>query len=337
MKQTLIGLALCALLAWGVWRQPPATAPIVQHREIFALGTLVQLSFAQSVPPQLMPAVEQALSRFETRWSVHGDGDLARLNQLIEQQGSAELPQSLRPGFVIAQQACRNSGGLFDPGIGALVRLWGFDDEDHFRSAPPAASAIDGLLKARGSLCTLELGPRITPPTPSTQFDFGASAKGRAVDEIVALLRARGVHDAIVNAGGDLKVIGSRPDRPWRIGIRHPRPDAGQEIIASLEVHDGEAVFSSGDYERFFIHENRRYHHILDPRTGLPTDLSQSATVLHRSAELADAAATALFVAGPDDAAQTMQDLGISHYLLIDAQGRQLISPAMAQRIETSE
>lgn len=333
MKQTLIGLALCALLAWGVWRQPDPRSGTIQHREIFALGTLVQLSFADPIRTEVISGAQQQLKQFETRWSVLGDGALAQLNRQLRDSPHAELPEALRAGFSFAQHACQISNGLFDPAMGQLVKLWGFDAEKNFRTSPPAPAALEAALNQRSSLCNASIGETIRLDRPGTQLNFGASAKGRAVDEVTAWLKDRGVKNAIINAGGDLKVLGRRPERPWRIGIRHPRPEAGQRVLASLEVADGEAVFSSGDYERYFIHDDRRYHHILDPRDGMPPVHSQSATVVHHSAELADAAATALFVAGPENAAATMADMGIQLYLLIDEQGQRIVSPAMAARL----
>ena len=334
MKQSLFALALLGLLAWGLWRAP-SPPPGIEHHEIFALGTLIQVSIADPAPPGLIARVTQALQDFEQQWSVNTTGELASLNLALAAQPAAPLPQRLREGFSQARRACRTSGGRFDPGIGALVALWGFDDESRFRDAPPQPDQIDALLHQGRSLCEATLNDQIRLPGPGAQFNFGASAKGRAVELIIALLRSEGIDNAIVNAGGDLKALGRRQDRPWRIGIRHPRPEqAGKEVLASLSLADGEALFSSGDYERYFEFEGRRYHHILDPRSGAPAMRSQSATVLHHDAEWADAAVTALFVAGPSDAQQVMQAMGIEHYLLVDADGRLHISPAMQERLD---
>lgn len=335
MKRTLIGFVLCAILAWGAWQQRAAQQEAsVTQRELFALGTLIQISIAGQPDPTVMPQIQAALTELERRWSVFGDGELAQLNQKLIKDTSAPLPAVLQPGFEAAQTLCQSSGGRFDPGVGELVQLWGFDDEDNFRDSPPPKTEIDAALAQRSSLCEAGLNQaNLQVPRTHARFDFGASAKGRAVDEVIALLRSLGIHNTIVNAGGDIKVIGQRPDRAWRIGIRHPRPDQGQTMLASLEVSDGEAIFTSGDYERYFIHAGQRYHHILDPRTGYPAGHSQSATVVHTSAELADAAATALFVAGAEDAPAVMQAMGVETWLLIDAKGTQHASAAMRARL----
>lgn len=147
-------------------------------------------------------------------------------------------------------------------------------------------------------------------------------------------LKTSGIHNAVINAGGDLGVIGNHGDRPWKIGIRHPRKD---EVVAWLEVKNNENVFTSGDYERFYIHNGKRYHHILDPATGYPARGTTSVTVIHNNAGEADAAATALFVAGPEKWVAIARSMGIHYVMLIDEHGKIYMSPKMAERIHLKE
>lgn len=334
MRQTLIGLILLAILAGGLWWQRQQQTPPVEQHEIFAMGTVLQISLTAPAPDGLLPALHTALTEFDARWSTQADGALVTLNTALSRRPSATLPTALREGILTARRACQQSDGLFDPGIGNLVRLWGFDDESRFREKPPADAAIKFSRSVTRSLCDAKIGAKqINLGQAGTRLDLGGSAKGRAVAELVAILRSQGVNHAIVNAGGDLQVIGQRQDRPWRIGIRHPRPAEGREVLASVELHDGEAMFTSGDYERYFEHAGKRYHHILDPRTGYPATASQSATVIAADPEWADAASTALFIAGPKRAKALMQKMQITHYLLVDAQGQEHISPALAERL----
>src|SRR5690606_26515858 len=120
-------------------------------------------------------------------------------------------------------------------------------------------------------------------------------------------LASRGIGDAIVNAGGDLRVLGRRKGRPWRIGIQDPRADT---VLGVIELEDGDAAFTSGDYERFIDDADGRAHHILDPRTGRPAADTRAITVIARRGVHADAAATALLVAG-DQWPATAEALGI--------------------------
>ncbi len=130
-------------------------------------------------------------------------------------------------------------------------------------------------------------------------LDLGGVAKGWAADRAAARAMACGAWGVLVDAGGDLRMMGHRPGAPWRIGVRHPREQGG--ILTVLEVEGG-AVATSGDYERYFEHGGFRYHHLLDPRTGMPARGAVSVTVLCAHAWRADALATALFVMGPERA-----------------------------------
>jgi thiamine biosynthesis lipoprotein len=168
---------------------------------------------------------------------------------------------------------------------------------------------------------------------PAVQLDFGAFAKGVAVDHAIDILRAHGINNAIVNGGGDLRAIGSKGGAPWRVGIRHPQ---GEGVLAALEVRGDESVFTSGNYERYREHEGVRYAHILDPRSGLPVDGITSVTVIHENGGIADAAATALVVAGVENWHRIARQMGIHYVMLVDEAGTVYMNPAMQQRIEFS-
>ncbi len=339
MRQSLLGASLCVLLVAVLWWRSPAE-PTQSKREIFALGTLIQFTIENSpagaaASHAAINAAAQALQNFDQRWSPDGTGALGLLNQRLRSASDATVAIELLPDILRAVELCRSSGGLFDPGIGRLVVAWGFDDEQNFRSEPPAESLLANARAACPSLCLARVdGQHLRLDSPGARLDFGASAKGRAVGQAIAIMRAAGIANAIVNAGGDLQAIGRASGRAWRVGIRDPRADGEQAIVAALNLADGEAVFTSGDYERYFEYAGQRYHHIIDPRTGAPAVDARSATVVHTDPMLADAASTALFVAGPKQAAAVMQALGVELYLLIAADGARLVSPALQARIE---
>ncbi len=241
----------------------------------------------------------------------------------------------------------RATDGAFDPGVGALVELWGFNG-DTPRDSPPEPDTIAATLEASGSITelTLQAGDRLEvsraadnpseggqPAVRRFTLDLGGIAKGTAVDSIVTRLGTLGITPALVNAGGDLRVIGAPPDRDWRIGIAAPRAGG---LLGTIGLRAGEAAFTSGDYERFFEHEDDRFHHILDPRTGLPVTHTQAVTVIADNGTLADAAATALFVAGPDAWLPMAAELGIAAVLRVDASGTIEMTPSMRERLQTS-
>jgi len=236
-----------------------------------------------------------------------------------------------------AQAMARATDGAFDPGVGPLVELWGFGDAEAHRGTVPDPAVIDATLAASGSIRDLVIdGTRIEVPGGTRRrytLDLGGIAKGVAVDRVVAMLEAAGVAPALVNAGGDLRVVGARADRPWRIGVAATRSDG---VLGVVELEPGEAAFTSGDYERYFEQDGERLHHILDPRTGRPATETQGLTVIAGNGTEADAAATALFVAG-DDWREMARALGIEAVLRVDAAGRIEMTGAMRERFQVGD
>lgn len=137
---------------------------------------------------------------------------------------------------------------------------------------------------------------------------LGGIAKGYAVQRGIEVLREKGVAAAIVEEGGDLQVLGSKYGKAWLTGIRHPRKD---DLLAALAMNDGEAIATSGDYERFASYGGRKYHHIIDPRTGKPSASLASVSVIAGDPVTADAYATALFVMGPLEGGSYWQSVKI--------------------------
>jgi thiamine biosynthesis lipoprotein len=198
----------------------------------------------------------------------------------------------------------------------------------------PTDSAIAAGLKVGGSIENIDIaGNRLSASVAEYTLDLGGIAKGAAVDRVVARLEALGIAPALVNAGGDLRVLGKPEGRQWRIGIKAPRADG---LLGSVTLSAGEAAFSSGDYERYFEQDGVRLHHILDPRTGRPAIHTQAVTVVAQDGTMADAAATALFVAGPDEWRAMAERLGIELALRVDADGTVSMTPQMRDRFQTA-
>ncbi|MGD9386915.1 MAG: FAD:protein FMN transferase [Gammaproteobacteria bacterium] len=288
-----------------------------RHR-FMAMGTLVEVTVHGVPAPEAEAAardVEQLFHELHRAWQPYGDGALGRFNEaLAADPAAAPADPDLAALLAEAERLEAVTGGLFDPGVGALVRLWGFDQAEDRPAAPPAPAAVSAWLEDR-----------------PLRYDLGGFAKGVAVDRAIALLEARGIEHAIVNAGGDLRAVGRKGERPWRIGIRAARDEGG--VMAALETDGDDVVFTSGDYERWFEFEGRRYHHILDPRTGYPAKGLASVTVLHEDAGLADAAATALMVAGPEHWPALATALGLEAVMAVRADGDIELTPAIRSRI----
>lgn len=326
----------CTLLAGAALALAGACAPRddTSRTQFLAFGTLVEVNVYgadRATAARAAADIERYFGMLHEAWHPWSDGELGRINRAFAQGEPAPIGADLAALLAEAGSLSRVSGGLFDPTLGRLVALWGFADDEQAPSAPPDAARIRALLDAGlgPDQLRIEAGS-IRSLSEAVAIDLGAFAKGVAVDRAIERLRALGVANAIVNAGGDLRVIGRHGDRSWRIGIRHPRGDG---VMAELDVADGESVFTSGDYERFFAYRGRRYHHILDPRTGAPADGAVSVTVLGEDAARADAAATALFVAGAGHWREVASGLGIEHVMLITPDGHIEMSAPMASRL----
>ncbi len=320
-------LVLAALLASGC-AEPPERV----ERRLFAMGTWVDLTVIAS-PRTAAAALDEAeafLHRFQIDYYAWADdGELARLNRALAAGREATVSPAMAALLAEAQRLSAASGRAFDPGVGALVARYGFHDAAAGEPHALPAAAVDAWLAAGESIANIEIDGHIVTSSAPVWLDLGAIAKGEAVDRLLNLLAEHGITDALVNAGGDLRVLGHRRGRPWRIGIQAPRAD---EILAVVTLEHGEAAFTSGDYERYVDDAGRRLHHIIDPRTGRPADETRAITVVAHGGVLADAAATALFVAG-DDWERVAEALGIEAVLRVDANGRVETTDAMRRRL----
>lgn len=299
----------------------------------FAFGTIIELTVVgvdKTTSDQAAIEVEAQFKQMHNDWHAWQPGILETINDQIARGESAKVDQKILPLLKRGKELADMSSKTFNPAIGDLLVLWGYQGDEQ-PEAPPGKSIIDQYLKTAPLLSELEIeGDQIRSKNPNMQFDLGGFAKGYGIDLALDYLKSKGIENAIINAGGDLKVIGQRYDRPWRIGIRHPRK-AG--VLASLDVNDGESVFTSGDYERYFMHEGQRYHHILDPRTGYPASDFVSVTIVAEDAALADAAATALFVAGLDDWEKIAKQMNVNRVMLIDKNGQIHMTPELKPRM----
>lgn len=306
--------------------------PLYQE-QILALGALVDISISGVEPEraqQAASAIAQDFNRIHRTWHAWQESELTRINAQLPGGAPFPVQADLIPLLTRAQELSRQSEGLFNPAMGKLIGLWGFHSDEP-RGPPPDPGAIAALVAQRPAMNDLRLeNSLLQGRNPAVQLDFGAIGQGYAVDTAIAHLRRLGIENAIVNASGDIRVIGKHGARPWRIGIRNPR---GPGILASIEMQGDESIVTSGTYERFFEHQGRRYHHIIDPRSGYPARGLASVTVLHGDAVTADAASTALLVAGLKDWKRVARAMGVKQVMLIDEQGKVYMDAALARRV----
>jgi len=238
----------------------------------------------------------------------------------------------------------KETDGAFDPTVGPLMRLWDFK-----KQIIPDQKVIrekTGLVDYRAMIVD-RANSRVFLKKKGMSFDTGGIAKGYAADLAVSVLKREGIRSGLVSVAGDIKAFGKKPDgRPWRVGIRNPRSSQGhleketqetrqgddRDILTVVELEDM-AISTSGDYERFFIKDGKRYHHIMDPRTGYPATGCQSVTVIARDGVFTDGFSTGIFVLGPEKGLRLLERSGFEG-LIIDSEGKAHMTKGF-KRLET--
>ena len=325
--------ALLALPALTACRPAP---PLVQQ-EAFVFGTRVEVSVAGQPEAEARAATGAVLREFDRlHRSYHAwrPSELSTLNAALAAGKSAEVSEELAAWLREAQALSAAGDGLFDPGIGRLIALWGFQNDEYPAQLPDPA-ALAAWRATPAGIADLRLdGRRVSSRSPQVAIDFGGYLKGVALDRAAAILRAHGVGNALINIGGNVMALGRKNGEPWRVGIQHPRQPGA---LATLELADGEAVGTSGDYQRYFEVGGQRYSHLIDPRSGEPAQHTRALTVLipggAQAGMRSDALSKPLFIAGASWPALA-ERLGVTHVLRVDADGRLEISAALNARLK---
>lgn len=277
-----------------------AAAGTMVERSQLAMGSTLKVevwTVDAADAPKIIEEVFAEFARLERLMSVWvPDSDVSRMNRAA---GAAPVAVSaeVRELLGLARQVSDWTGGKFDVTFGALTGLWRFDHDQN--GEVPDMQAVRRrlpLIDYRAvRLDEAALAAQVARSGMSVHL--GGIGKGYAVDRAVAMLRARGIEHFLIQSGGDIYAGGTKNGRPWRLGIQDPRGVANH-IFADVALSDG-AISTSGDYERYFLRDGIRYHHILDPATGEPARGTRSVTIVARRAAIADALSTGVFVMGP--------------------------------------
>jgi thiamine biosynthesis lipoprotein len=321
-------LFLCLVLATGCQRYGEQSA------QLFVFGTVVEVKLWNVSPEhanQAFTELQDMFTGMHSDWHAWEPGLLVDINRAFSEGRTATTNADIVTMVRRSQDIEAATGGRFNPAIGGLIRLWGFHTSEYpIIGPPPTQQQIDELLSQHPSSLDIHInGLEMRSDNPLAQLDFGGVAKGHAVDLAIGRLKELGIGNAIVNAGGDLRAMGDHGDRPWRVAVRKP----GGGSIGSIEVQGDEAIFTSGNYERFREDKTERYQHILDPGTGWPAEDIASVTLITDDGLLADAAATALVVAGLDEWIDVARALNLDQVAVVDEAGVIHLTPAMKQRI----
>ncbi len=308
-----------------------------QSAELYVFGTIVEIKLWGASTQEASHAFAEIQKMFQAMhrdWHAWEPGRLTDINRAFAEGRSATADADIVEMIRRSQSLETATAGRFNPAIGALIELWGFHTSDYpIEGPPPSQAQISAILDLHPSTHDIQIdGLEVSSSNPAVQLDFGGIAKGYAVDLTIARLRAMGINNAIVNAGGDLRAMGAHGDRPWRVAVRKP----GGGNVGSVQVHGDEAIFTSGNYERFRQDKTTRYPHILDPATGWPAKDVASATVITDEGIIADAAATALVVAGLDGWPEVARALDLQQVAVVDENGTVYLTPAMDQRLQFS-
>ncbi len=332
----LVATAACQKEAPApVETRAPASAAHMVARSGLAMGsslTLMAWTADDDPANRAFDAVFTEFNRLDALMSVWKAGsDVLRLNAAAGQHPVPVSPDTLE-ALTTARQVSEWTGGKFDVTFGALSDIWKFDqDQDDSVPSAAAIAARVGLIDYRKLRLDAQVGTAFLEQK-GMRAHLGGIGKGLAVDRAVALLRGAGLKDFSIQAGGDLYVAGKHGDRAWRLGIADPRAPDGA-VFARVELAD--STFStSGDYERFFIKDGVRYHHILDPATGQPSRLSRSVTILSKRAILADGLSTGVFLLGPEKGMALIEQLPDVEGVIVGADNQVHVSSGLQGKLE---
>ncbi|MEE8410728.1 MAG: FAD:protein FMN transferase [Myxococcota bacterium] len=300
------------------------------------MSTYVTISVAAPESPKVLAAIDAAFSEIKRLEALVSEWrPTSEISKVNDAAGRSAVKVSFELFGVIetANEVARASRGAFDITVAAFSGLWDFHSlKPELPTDAEVAKRLEliGYRRVRldAKTYTVELEKR------GMRIGLGGIAKGHAVDGASRVLEEHGFVNHLIVAGGDLYASGRKASRKWNIGVRSPD---GQGIYATLEV-ENEGVATSGNYERFFIHGGKRYHHILNPETGHPARGVSSATIIAKNATLADAYATAVFVRGMRDGLALAADRpGVEALLFDDETFTAHATPAMDARLERVE
>ncbi|MBQ3687174.1 MAG: FAD:protein FMN transferase [Treponema sp.] len=296
-----------------------------------SLGTVCSVNAFEDGTEKLYGEIAARLEEIDASFSTNKEhSSLSRINRAA---GKERIRVEADVFFVIrsALDFAERTGGAFDPTIGPLVALWGIcTDHPRVPSQDEIAAALS-LVDWR-KLSLDETDSSVFLEKEGMALDLGGIAKGYAADEIVRILQTRKVKRAVIDLGGNIYVFGMKADGSvWNVGIKNPA-DGGITVASVLSLPGNLSVVTSGNYERYFVSEGRRYHHIIDPKTGYPCENAvASVTIVLPSSMEADAMSTSAFLMGAEAFSQTFPK---ASFLFIYSDGHCVVSDTLAQSVK---
>ena len=333
-RYTALAAGLLSIFAISCSSAEPPIPPHLVESTRMSMGSELHLTAWTSDHAGTLKAFNEVFAEFDrldNLMSVWKAGsDVVKVNQAAG-LAPVEVSAETRDVLATARQASEWTGGKFDVTFGALSGLWKFDhDQDN---------VIPDVRDVRSRLPLIDYRAIQIDETAGTVFlarkgmsiHLGGIGKGYAVDRGADILKRAGFRDFMIQSGGDFYVAGLKDGRPWRLGIQDPR---GPENHSFAELDLSNGTFStSGDYERFFMKDGRRYHHIIDPSTGEPARGSRSVTIVADLSVVADALSTGVFLLGPEAGMALIERLPNVEGIIVSDKNEVLISSGLKNAV----
>jgi len=334
-SRNLMLLIAASLLVPACTRRPASEGAHLVERTRPSMGTELRLTAWTDDEPEVVAAFEAIFQEFDrlegllSNWQE--DSDVQRLNAAAGKH-PVRVGTELRDVLQAARQISDWTGGKFDVTFGVMSGLWRFDYQDQDGRIPDHNEVV--RRRALINYRDLEVDERNGVAFLRREgmvVNVGGIGKGYAVDRARAILHDRRFRDFLIQFGGDMYAAGREGDRAWKLGIQDPRGPANR-IFATVDVSD--STFStSGDYARSFLKDGRRYHHILDPATGEPSQGCRSVTILTGSATIADGLSTGVFVLGPERGMALIEQLPDVEGIIVSSKNEVLVSSGLKGRV----
>ncbi|MCD6176672.1 MAG: FAD:protein FMN transferase [Candidatus Cloacimonetes bacterium] len=297
-RKDIINIILFIMVfAFAAYRYSSRT--YLSQRSAFVMDTLVDIKIEtkHKETNDILDNALKLIEDYENKFSFYKNGNqIWNFNNSVTD--SLFIDEDLAKILSISKELFQKTNSHYDITIGALSEIWDFDNE-----VIPAKEEIEKAIQVT-DFEKLKIQNNYLYKPDGMKINLGSLAKGLIIDKVVEYLKQQNVISGFVNAGGDMRIFGRK--KPYKIGIHHPRSKSN-EIIDVINVGN-RSVVTSGDYERYFMKDGKRYHHIINPLTGYPSQNAISVTVISETALIADAYSTALFLLEPEQAIELAEE-----------------------------
>ena len=306
----------------------------VYRKSKVLMDTLITISVVSGSGDKAEKAIDKAFGEIEKLDRLlnffSDSSEVSEINRNAGLKAVAVSPET----FEVIEKAIYASGktnGAFDVTTGSVTTLWDFHkqikpEDKQIKERLTLVNYKNIILNKKASSVYLKKSRMLIDP--------GGIAKGYAADKAVEALKGKGIKSGLVSISGDIKAFGLKPDsKPWKIGIRNPRTENKEdEIMATIEMTDM-AISTSGDYERYFVIEGKRYHHILNPKTGYPAGECRSVSIVAKDGAVTDPFSTGIFILGAEKGIKLLEEMGIDG-IIVDKNGKIHTTPNLRGKLE---